>query len=222
MKEYRIIHNRIKCLRCGDIIESTYRHDYIECSCRACAVDGGKDYLRRCGASSDWKEMSEVCAVESNAANMKVLIMSRAEAVFYCYYPHKEDTCMISISDPRMQYRYIPFCTSENRVKSILKLCFADADQPGCDVYGHKTDVDDLMSEADAESIARLIDANQGLPVIVHCDAGVSRSAGVAAAILKFYTGDDSYVFENPRFQPNMWCYRKTLCALMKHKNAEH
>ena len=68
--------------------------------------------------------------------------MSRAEAVTYCYYPHHEETCMISISDPRMQYRYIPFCTDENRIKCILKLCFADADQPGRDVYGHETAMD--------------------------------------------------------------------------------
>ena len=148
---------------------------------------------------------------------MKVLIMSRSEAVLYCYFPHKEQTCMISISDPHMQYRHIPFCTDENRIKCILKLCFADADKTGSDVYGHETDIDDLMSDADAESIAALIDAHPEHPVIVHCDAGISRSAGVAAAILKYYTGDDSYVFENPRFHPNMWCYRKTLCALMDH-----
>lgn len=128
---------------------------------------------------------------------------------------------MISISDPRMQYRYIPFCTDENRIKCILKLCFADADQPGRDVYGHETAMDDLMSEADAESIAAFVAANPGLPVIVHCDAGISRSSGVGAAILKHYTGDDSSVFENPRFHPNMWCYRKTLYALVNHNTLE-
>ena len=42
-----IIHNRIKCKRCGDIIESTHRHDFKWCSCGQCAVDGGHDYLKR-------------------------------------------------------------------------------------------------------------------------------------------------------------------------------
>ena len=32
---------------CGDIIESTDRHNYVECKCGACAVDGEHDYLRR-------------------------------------------------------------------------------------------------------------------------------------------------------------------------------
>ena len=43
----RIIKNAIQCKRCGDIIESTERHMYVECRCGSCAVDGGHDYLRR-------------------------------------------------------------------------------------------------------------------------------------------------------------------------------
>ena len=56
----RIIHNRIKCLKCGDIIESFSVHDFKYCSCGACAVDGGKDYQRRVGWREDWEELSEV------------------------------------------------------------------------------------------------------------------------------------------------------------------
>ena len=61
-KRSRIIHNRIRCLKCGDIIESKTVHDYVECSCGACAVDGGHDYLRRCGNKEDWQEMNEIKA----------------------------------------------------------------------------------------------------------------------------------------------------------------
>ena len=43
----KIIKNAIQCKLCGDIIESTYRHEYVQCKCGACAVDGGHDYLRR-------------------------------------------------------------------------------------------------------------------------------------------------------------------------------
>lgn len=38
--------NKIRCKLCGDVIESTYRHDFVECSCGACYTDGGTDYLR--------------------------------------------------------------------------------------------------------------------------------------------------------------------------------
>ena len=41
----KIIKNAIQCRLCGDVIESTDRHNYVECKCGACAVDGGHDYL---------------------------------------------------------------------------------------------------------------------------------------------------------------------------------
>ena len=40
---------KIKCLKCGDIIESKHRHDFVSCSCGTCAVDGGDEYLRIIG-----------------------------------------------------------------------------------------------------------------------------------------------------------------------------
>ncbi len=44
-----IVRNSVKCLLCNDEIESTHRHDFVYCSCGNIAVDGGKDYLKRCG-----------------------------------------------------------------------------------------------------------------------------------------------------------------------------
>lgn len=64
----KIIHNRIKCLKCGDVIESNSVHDFKFCSCQACAVDGGHDYLRRLGHVEDWKDMSETEEVEDEPA----------------------------------------------------------------------------------------------------------------------------------------------------------
>ena len=40
--------NKIRCKRCGDIIESKTAHDFKFCKCGVVAVDGGKEYLRRC------------------------------------------------------------------------------------------------------------------------------------------------------------------------------
>lgn len=61
-----IVHNRIRCKKCGDIIESKSVHDYVECSCGACAVDGGHDYLKRVGWQSDWEEMCVCKTTEGN------------------------------------------------------------------------------------------------------------------------------------------------------------
>lgn len=54
-----IISNKIKCKLCGDVIESTYTHDFKWCSCESVAVDGGKSYLRRCGEFKNYIEMSK-------------------------------------------------------------------------------------------------------------------------------------------------------------------
>ena len=58
----KIIRNAIKCNHCGDVIESTYRHQFVTCSCGCCSVDGGLDYLRRCFKHSqveDYTDLSE-------------------------------------------------------------------------------------------------------------------------------------------------------------------
>jgi hypothetical protein len=56
-----IIHNRIRCNHCGDIIESFSVHDFKWCSCGTCAVDGGHEYMRRCFKHSpeDYEDLSE-------------------------------------------------------------------------------------------------------------------------------------------------------------------
>ena len=52
--------------------------------------------------------------------------------------------------------------------------------------------------------------------LIVQCDAGISRSAGVAAAISKWATNDDREYFNSGKYVPNRNCYRLTLNALME------
>lgn len=49
----KIIKNSIQCKLCGEVIESKHKHDYVECKCGACAVDGGHEYLRRSYKSKD-------------------------------------------------------------------------------------------------------------------------------------------------------------------------
>jgi|UniRef100_UPI00352B2C28 hypothetical protein len=42
--------NKVRCKKCGDIIESKNRHDMVWCKCGAIAIDGGKDYQRFTGS----------------------------------------------------------------------------------------------------------------------------------------------------------------------------
>ena len=59
----KIIKNAIRCKKCGSVIESEYTHDFKQCECGACCVDGGRSYLKRCGNIGDWEDMS-ICIPE--------------------------------------------------------------------------------------------------------------------------------------------------------------
>lgn len=58
----KILRNAIKCNHCGDVIESTSRHQFATCSCGCCRVAGELEYLRRCFKHSreeDYTDLSE-------------------------------------------------------------------------------------------------------------------------------------------------------------------
>ena len=40
--------NKVKCTNCKAVIESRYRHDFVQCHCGKIFVDGGNEYFR-CG-----------------------------------------------------------------------------------------------------------------------------------------------------------------------------
>ena len=87
----KIIKNAVKCLKCGDIIESVHRHDFVTCSCGNVSVDGGKDYLRRCFQDEDsYIEMFETEEVIDDAENISDedimnLEMKTGEPVVYTF-----------------------------------------------------------------------------------------------------------------------------------------
>lgn len=61
IKMERILKNCIQCKLCGDAIESKSVHDFKICSCGACGVDGGLEYIRRMSDNRDnYIEMSIV------------------------------------------------------------------------------------------------------------------------------------------------------------------
>ena len=123
-------------------------------------------------------------------AEINIQVMSRMAAAEYCARRHSEESVIISISTPDLYYGY-------------LKIEKTDK----------KTTEQDLMSSDEAKAIVDFVERNKDKYIIVHCDAGISRSSAVAAAILKYYTGDDSRIFDSRRYSPNMWCYRKVLEA---------
>lgn len=72
----KITRNAIKCNHCEDVIESTYRHNFVTCSCGCCSVDGGYDYLRRASMHSkeDFQELSESVEIEEKILDLCSLL----------------------------------------------------------------------------------------------------------------------------------------------------
>ena len=57
----KIITNKIKCRKCGDVLESVFTHDLKRCKCGSVEIDGGKEYLRRSAKNiDDFIELSTV------------------------------------------------------------------------------------------------------------------------------------------------------------------
>ena len=90
--------------------------------------------------------------------------------------------------------------------RATLRLVFLDADQPG-DGFPESA----LFSNEHADRVWNFVlDHRPHIArIILHCDAGVSRSPGVAAALAKVLVGDDSEFFN--RYHPNRRVYTTLL-----------
>ena len=56
---------RIKCLECGQELESKYRHDFQQCGCpNESFVDGGDDYVRVGG-----KDLDKIWVIKEGGRN---------------------------------------------------------------------------------------------------------------------------------------------------------
>ncbi len=90
--------------------------------------------------------------------------------------------------------------------QGFIKLVFGDFDKPDPEkTVG-------MFTERDAKNVWRLVAKLQERGadlILLHCDAGGSRSPGIAAAIAKILNGDDAEWFK--RYTPNMFVYRTML-----------
>lgn len=63
----RLTRNSARCLKCGEEIVSTHRHDFRTCKCGNVSVDGGLDYRRRVFRAEQWEETSQYEAALADA-----------------------------------------------------------------------------------------------------------------------------------------------------------
>ncbi len=135
----------------------------------------------------------------------KYKVMSRKNCERYCKQCHTKASIIVSIKSSWDRVNPDLPSNDKNNVKHILSLSFDDVE--------YEDDPDFCIKREDGERIAAFINEHydEAETIIVHCDGGISRSAGVAAAIMRVKEGDDHPVFNNRTKRPNMTCYLRTL-----------
>lgn len=133
---------------------------------------------------------------------MEIFVYSRS--ALDAVRPHEVPHVIISITsspDDVARLRANETC------RGILRLSFPDAEVPSA-LYAEAN----LFSREHAMKVWAFV--QQQLPeiqrIIVHCDAGVSRSSAVAAALARVLNHDDTEFFGG-RYRPNMRVYRTLL-----------
>lgn len=144
---------------------------------------------------------------------MDISVMSRKEAVRRFGTnregdaPIPDGTAIISITTPEpFRGRFGPVEFEDDALLGVLHSRFGDV----------LPDEETAMTDEQARQVVDFVQAMRvaGMKhLIVHCDGGVSRSAGVAAALGLMFGMGDSFIFDDPWKCPNMGCYRKVLHA---------
>lgn len=144
---------------------------------------------------------------------MYVVVMPRFKAEEQSECDFASDKAIISIYTPTDEPANI--CKDNKSIKDVLYIPFVDAECIDAEKYPEGW----IYSDEQAELVYNFVMKykNQIECLWIHCDGGVSRSAGMAAAILKALTGDDSQIFDNKEYYPNMTVYRRTLNAFYRN-----
>lgn len=137
---------------------------------------------------------------------MKINVFKRKEIENkYLFY---DDIFIISITEPGEEKVKI-----KQRETNILRLEFYDVDKEITDEKGKRYNPITIDQAKEIAKFMRINDENIK-ELIVQCSAGISRSAGVAAAIAKYYQGNDEWYFKHK--VPNRYCYNKVLMELIE------
>jgi aminoglycoside phosphotransferase len=140
------------------------------------------------------------------SGNIKFTVLSRYWAALRS---PEEPYIVISITTPKLPQAKL--AESEYR-KGVLRLQFDDTGD-----YGQPLRENVPFSKVHAITILSFIEAHRAeiSHVVVHCEAGASRSPAVAATICRLRGGDDSRFFAD--FSPNLYVYEQFLGFAKAH-----
>ena len=133
---------------------------------------------------------------------MSFLVLSRSEIKTVT---PDQPYIAISITNPGLPVAEVavsPHC------RGILRLQFHDIGDYGQPLQGKQ-----VMTEEDGRRVIDFLREHSDLVrlIVCQCEAGVSRSAAVAAAVCRILGTDDRHFFAG--YAPNRWVYRTILDA---------
>ncbi len=145
---------------------------------------------------------------ERETYTLWVLSRSEAEEAIQCHEIPRE-AAIISFRDP--QY---PPLSYDHEPSWILDIPCEDLDEDELGDYGYTKETYFKEAQKAAGLIRKAL--SEGRPIICQCEHGMSRSAGVAAAILQFTEKEGIEIFMDGRFFPN-----KTICQKLLYNLAQ-
>lgn len=138
---------------------------------------------------------------------MPVVILSRREVESRVF---EDGDYVISITDPDSPLAKI------NGTNDILRLQFYDIDTP---LKTLDNKIFYPMQMSDAIKIVQFIKSiklKKLKNIVVHCEAGLSRSAGIGAGIAKYLYDNDNHIWNTKT--PNYHCYKILLKAFYENE----
>ena len=136
---------------------------------------------------------------------MKVVVLNR---IGMSKFSNDSPFVVISINDPGESMPPLEY--DRNRI-DILPLYVHDIDSVNLEEKGYV-----LFNKSHAEDIIEFSERYKDKvnTIVVHCGAGISRSAGVGAALLRIYNGSDEEIFGSSRYIPNRHIYNTIIIEI--------
>jgi predicted protein tyrosine phosphatase len=149
---------------------------------------------------------------------MKVEVLSRYQ--MGDVQERKYKYAVISITEPTANFTNYP-CSDPN-LMGVLAIKFSDITEEIDFIRDEGGRV--IMRPISKEQARLVLDFTKSMrqqadAILINCDAGVSRSAAVGAAILRINGEDDSHIWNSPYHYPNKYVYDLLIEESKKNEN---
>ena len=151
-----------------------------------------------------------ICRDVYRGERLSLQVLDRNSA---CTVVHEEPYAVVSITDPQHTH---PQLAPSPHCQGVLALHFSDVGERFARLNVKSSYVAALDPET-ADRIAAFVrgQVEGGVRLlVVHCEAGMPRSAGVAGALSRHYNGEDA--FFRGQYRPNPWVRKLVLEALQR------